>query len=231
MTNRKPTFGTALRMIDLLLALDQRRYSWPVDEAAEELEVDPRTIKRYVEALGTRLVTEDGRPAVEIKHRGRQPCIVVNRPVLTLEPGVYDYAAMHLAKGVLEMFVPDSLMHESLERLTRDLAGAVQNHTPGRSGSIERIPQKFIVENLPGDETVDSEVLSDVVSALVLERRLEISLRSCPDEAVLVEPLSLRINRQGLSLEMRRADCTGRAFMVALGDIVDARLRERVEPA
>ena len=205
MSNRKPTFSAALRMIDLILELDQRRYDWPVRDAAEALEVDPKTIKRYVDALGKRLLTTDGQPAVVIRSIDRRPHICVQGPMLTLDSQTYDYVSVFLASRFLDFLPKESVLLEGLEKMAEAMFGSIRENAPGRKGVLERFSQKFSVFHTGQHLAPDNEVLGDLISGLVLERKLNLRYGAWA-EARLVEPLTLMVYKEGLYLIVRMGE-------------------------
>ena len=225
MTSREPNFATALRMVDLLLALDQRHYGWPVSEAAATLEVDPRTVKRYVRALGTRLVTEDGRPAVTIVHRGRQPCIVVTRPILRFEACVLDQAALYLGSCFVKAFLPGSSMEQGLEQLREEVARGAQQEPLAENRTAGHMSQKLAVNPGLSLDTPTQQVLSILMTALVCEQQLLLRQRT-RKEIRIVEPLSLCFDGQHWELIVRNAD-DGQIVELELSSIEGVELGKR----
>ena len=225
MTSREPNFATALRMLDLLLALDQRHYGWPVAEAAEALEVDPRTIKRYVRALGTRLVMEDGRPAVRIVHHDRQPCIVVSRPILQFEAGLADQASLYLGRCFLQAFLPGSGLDSGLEELRKELAQGIHNEPLADDPTTGNMSQKLVVQPRVDEEGPSQQVLSTVMTALVSERQLRLEYYTGgPPE--LVDPLSLCLHGNLWELIVRQGN-PGTIRTIKPGSIRQATLGNR----
>lgn len=205
MSNRKPTFSAALRMIDLILELDQRRYDWPVQEAARTLEVDPKTIKRYVDALGKRLITSDGQPAISIRAINRRPHICVNGPMLSLDSRTYDYVSVFLASRFLDFLPKDSILLDGLEKMAEAMFGSIRENAPARQGVLERFSQKFSVFHTGQHMAPDDEVLGDLISGLILEKKLSLRYGGWP-EARLVDPLTLMVYKEGLYLIVRMGD-------------------------
>ncbi len=228
MSNRKPTFGSALRMIDLILELDRRRHGWPVRDAAELLEVDPKTVKRYIEALADRLSTPDGRPAVEITYIDRRPHIRVNGPILTLDHGIYDYVSLFLASRFLDFVPADSGLTDGLEKAAQALVGAIAENAPGKRKVIDRFAQKFSVFHTGQQRVTNDEALSYLISALVLEKTVHVRYRGWNGTKEL-EPLTLMVYKEGLYLIARKGEGQP-AFVLSVPLIEDVELGRPFTP-
>ena len=83
-----PTYTTTIQVIQMLRLLDSRYLAaMPVSELAERLEVHPRTVKRYVDALAGSITNEDGSPVVRRESRQGQPWAVMPRQ--SAQPGEF----------------------------------------------------------------------------------------------------------------------------------------------
>lgn len=192
------TFETALRMIDLALLLDQRRTDWAVKDAAAHLEVHPKTIRRYVDALATRLIDDAGKPLLGIRYQGKSPYITLRGPLLSVTPEIYDYASLFLATRLLD-FAPKGQLRDGLSRLSEGLKSAIPAN---RHAVIARFAKKFSVFHAGIHRPADGELIGEILSGLVNERRLAIRYKNWP-KAKTVEPLTLAVYREGLYLIVR----------------------------
>ncbi len=199
MSNRKPNYDTALQIIQLAMRAFPRRTPWPLAEAAEEIGCSARTIKRYVEALADVFQDDEGRPLLTIEHEGnRNPRLVVSRPVLALNPWVYDYASLFLAMQMLN-FAEGTELQAGLARIEQGLAPLLPAEA---QSALRRMARKFHVFHHGARSIPDGDVFSDVFSAVVQERRLRIQYEGWKAPAVL-EPLSLIVFKEGLYLVTR----------------------------
>lgn len=225
MSTREVTFDTALRMIDLALHLDQRRSEWAVKDAAETLEVHPKTIRRYVDALGTRLVDDRGTPRLGITYRGKSPYIAVHGPLLSVTPEIFDYASLFFATKLLE-FAPKGQLRDALVRISDGL----KSHIPSqRHAVIDRFAKKFSVFHAGIHKPADEEQLGDILSGLVNERRLAIRYKNWATAKTL-EPLTLAAYHEGLYLIVRKPGGVPFVLSVPLIREVTYLSRERFEP-
>ena len=76
-TANQPAFGTALRILIFRREALARTRPWPLREAAEYLEVHPKTVKRYVHLLALIDHDEAGRPFLALEKRNGLSCIIV----------------------------------------------------------------------------------------------------------------------------------------------------------
>ena len=78
---QEPTYGTAIQVVMMLRMLDDAAGgALPIRELAERLEVHPRTVKRYIDAIGAVVPGSEGQPLIERRRCGRTPYAVLNRP-------------------------------------------------------------------------------------------------------------------------------------------------------
>jgi predicted DNA-binding transcriptional regulator YafY len=195
MSNRKAHFASALRIFDLVLYLHRRRTSCTVKQAAEHLEVHAKTVLRYVAALQSRLVDDDGRPLISVEHRGRTPHVVVTGPLFGSDAHVFDYASLFLAMRMLDF--ADGQLQEGLARVAAGVAPRIQ-----RQDLLAKFSRKFFVYHSGPHTEPDREVMAEILSGLVNERRLAVRYHSWP-KAKTVEPMALAIYKEGLYLIAR----------------------------
>src|SRR5690625_5660445 len=95
---QEPTYNTAIQVVQMLRLLEERPDGrMRVAELAERLDVHPRTIKRYIEAIGSVITSADNKPYIERVRQGRTPYAKVNRsPSQALSITLYEYAALRL---------------------------------------------------------------------------------------------------------------------------------------
>lgn len=80
-----PTFAATVRIWWFMRALYVRRDGWSVREAADELEVHPKTIHRYVRLLALVHTDGEGEPIVCIERRGRAAHVILKKRLLPFE--------------------------------------------------------------------------------------------------------------------------------------------------
>lgn len=133
---QEPTYNTAIQVVQMLRLLEERPDGrMRVAELAERLDVHPRTIKRYIEAIGSVITSADNKPYIERVRDGRTPYAKVNRsPSQALSITLYEYAALRLATVSMSASMPDTfgLLHETAsekvaEIISEDVAKELKN--------------------------------------------------------------------------------------------------------
>lgn len=116
--NQEPTYNTAIQVVQLIRLLEDRPDGrMEISRLAEELDVHPRTIKRYVEAIGEVITGADQKPYLERVREGRTPFAKINRPAAqTMSITLMEYAALRLATSSLNQLAPETfgMLHESV---------------------------------------------------------------------------------------------------------------------
>lgn len=80
-----PTFSLLLRYFQFLKCMYVRRAAWRLYDAAEELEVSERTIRRYVWAASFWLTDHEGEPLLACEVRGGRTWVVLRKNLLPFE--------------------------------------------------------------------------------------------------------------------------------------------------
>lgn len=126
---QEPTYNTAIQVVTMLRILEETPGGeLEVSKLSEILEVHPRTVKRYIEAIGGVLDGSGNRPYVERVRKGRTPFAKINRPASqTMSLTLLNYAAVRLATSSLSAVDPEGfgLLHE-------DVSGAVRAELAGK---------------------------------------------------------------------------------------------------
>lgn len=196
---RKPTYGSALRIAHLLLELQSRPYGWAYDDVCEALGISRRTLARYLEVCRHDLVDETGRPRIEVIRRGdRRVLRFVERPP-RVDGGPYELVALFFNLA-LARFLRDTVLDQGaadiVDRLRRSLR-------PAQRRLLEHIDRKlFALDYAPKDYRKQDELLDAVLRALLGQRRLRIDYRTIAGEQHThpFDPYTLLGYRGGLYL-------------------------------
>lgn len=96
---QEPTYNTALQVVKMIQYLEESREGeLEIAEIAKRLEVHPRTVKRYVDAISQEVSNSDGKPVIVRYKRGRTPFAKLNRTAKdAISITLYEYAIIRLA--------------------------------------------------------------------------------------------------------------------------------------
>ncbi len=216
----EPTYPAAMQMFTLLRLLERRSTrALSFNDLAERLQVNRRTIVRYVKVLAACVDTDDGRPVLRRELRDGEAWAVLNDGGGPLSKGIFHFAATYAASRHL---AGKPVLDDSVTDVLDDLRGGV------RPAEAARILSAFhYVPFGPKDYRCREEVLEALVQAVVRGRRVEIRYRARGArraEQRLLEPWTLVMYRDGLYVWSR---------VLRSGDRADMRLYavERIEEA
>lgn len=217
MSSRKPSYHSALQMIELLKTVDGGKRDWLLEDAIDRFDCDEKTIRRYVKALGDRFQDSDNEPMVRLEKRKDGTFIVATGTILSTDPTL-DYASLFLATKLLD-FAPETHLHKALERI----GGLFKNKAKGTQKNVlSRFARKFYVHHGGMQRGADHESIGRIVAGLVEERRLSILYKNWKEPKTL-EPLCLKVFREILYLDVRSPGKPGH-FTLALSHIKTVQL-------
>lgn len=137
---QEPTYNTAIQVVQLIRMLESTsRHELPIREIAEKLEVHQRTVKRYVDAIGSVVTNEQGLPMIERVKHGRTPYARLNLAAADKGAGIFEYAAMHLASQHLITLDPN-VMGELLVNKLEDMGTQLREDLREK---VERVRNAF----------------------------------------------------------------------------------------
>ncbi len=114
---QEPTYNTAIQVVQMIRLLEGRPDGMmKIADMADFLEVHPRTVKRYIEAIGSVVTSATNQPYLERVRKGRTPYAKINRLESdALSITLMEYAALRLATETLDASLPETfgLLHES----------------------------------------------------------------------------------------------------------------------
>ena len=199
---RIPIVDYVARLNEFERELFSRRTGWAIQDAAEQFEVDRKTIRNWVKRLGKIYPSEKGGPAVVV----RNSVISVKAASLAVTPRAIDYAALALAKRLMG-FAAGSAVADGIDQLRNALAESVDE----RGDSVDtrdltrlnNLDKKFAVFSV-GVPKYESAVLNPIFAALTQGHRLELRYKKWSGPRI-VEPLCLVSFRDVLYLIVRTA--------------------------
>ena len=196
---QEPTYNTAIQVVTMLRILEETPGGeMEVSKLAEILEVHPRTVKRYIEAIGGVLDGSGNRPYVERIRKGRSPYAKLNRPASqTMSLTLLNYAAVRLATASLTAVDPEGfgLLHE-------DVSGAVRDELVGKHlDALKNFEDAFLyVPYGPKNyDEQDSRVIQSILSAISKNNVVVIDYGDS-EQSREVHPLAVILYRDALYL-------------------------------
>lgn len=204
---------TALNLARIVhrLLVDPR--GWSVDGIEEELEIQPRTYRKYRKALQDEFapfLSRDGTPLIaEVKSGAKRYLKLIETPST-------DYSEASFAGRIASMYLASQLLHFLRQTPVHDAFGEIFEEFRSRFQDRPFVQRQlrnvdrlfFAVPFAPKDYTQKGPVLDTLLNAMILCHRIELTYQSTArSEAVTdtMEPLSLVSYRSGLYLYARYA--------------------------
>lgn len=218
MPNSSPTYDTTLRIIMLLQHLRQNRLGrLTIEDLAERLEVDERTVRRYIAMLET---GGDGLPPLVRRVRaGRRSAVELIDLPDDVGASIFQYAAVHAATRSLH----DPVLGDSARDVEQRVAAGV-SHT-ARS-LVERVPVAFAWVPFGPKHYAEHEAVLDALVRGALRRKAVELVYETEIEPFPFAPWTIVLYRDGLYAWGRTLERRGEgAFrMLAVDRIEQARL-------
>ncbi len=195
-----PDYRTTTQMLRMVRLL-QETYSGarPVNQLADELGVDRRTVVRWLMVLEEEWVDEQGAPIVRREHRSGRAWAVLTGARAPLSASIYQYAAAFAATQQLRA-AGDTVLAEGagdiLDRVEQGLSESWRDAVP-------RVLQSFhYVPFAPKDHSASEDVLDGLVHALIRRHPVEVDYTNAAGATSRqrIEPWSLVMYRDGFYL-------------------------------
>lgn len=223
---QEPTYNTAIQVVQMLQLLGQRPDGRiKIAELAERLDVHPRTIKRYVEAIGGVITSEDNKPYVERVREGRTPYAKINRSAAqSLSITLYEYAALRLATVSMTASMPETfgLLHEQIsEKIAPSVPDDITEKIKDFEDAFVYVPY--------GPKQYDGQtdrVIRKAIDAVIQRHPATINYRSAGPDATQsrnIEPHSIVLYRDALYVYARQTKprLSGNTFRYFAVDRID----------
>lgn len=211
---QEPTYNTALQVVKMIQALEaSREGELEIAKLAEELEVHPRTVKRYVDAIGEAVANSEGQPVIQRVKRGRTPYAKLNRTAKeSISFTLYEYAIIRLATHQFGR-------NESLSDLGEIAGGAADKMVTGLNESARQIGASLekafaYIPFGPKDFSENSIVVKKALDATMHCRQCTITYPSSDGSGHKqrdVQPLCIVLYRDALYLYAREKQ--GRSYV------------------
>lgn len=218
MPNSSPTYDTTLRIIMLLQHLRQHRLGrLTIEDLAERLEVDERTVRRYIAMLET---GGDGLPPLVRRVRvGRRSAVELIDLPDDVGASIFQYAAVHAATRSLH----DPVLGDSARDVEQRVAAGVSH---AARSLVERVPVAFAWVPFGPKHYAEHEAVLDALVRGALRRKAVELVYETEIEPFPFAPWTIVLYRDGLYAWGRTLERRGEgAFrMLAVDRIEQARL-------
>ena len=198
MEKRKPTYGSAVRMAELILMLSKSWRPITVDRICEYFSISPRTAQRYRKALNENLMSGDGGKFLRvIKEGGVEKWYLSDQEEImtaTFFRIVSVYVAIALLKSMEGTVIEDGIKH-----LWEMVAGQLK---PSIRTQLESFDRKIRYSGFGRkDYSEKSEVLEEILKGLIHQNKVQIlhySYREAKEKYHIIHPYTLLLHRDSL---------------------------------
>lgn len=186
-------------MIEIIRTIDGGKREWSVEDIRERFDIDcDRTVRRYVNAMGTWFTDDEGNAKIWIEPR-KDGLFVVASGALLANPLETDYVSVLFASKLLD-FTADGVLKKGLQKLIDSIKSRAHGVD---KNALVRMSRKFYVHHVGKQRApADRELMSRILAGLVNEKRLAVRYHGW-SEAKTVEPLCLKVMKEVLYLEVR----------------------------
>jgi len=200
MDKRKPTYGSAIRMSELVLMLSKAWRPMPVNQICEYFDISKRTAQRYRKALNDNLMAGDGGKFLRVTREGdiEKWYLADQEEILTATffRIMSVYVAMILLKS-LEGTVLENGVKHAWEMITGQLK-------PSLKIRFEQLDRKIRYSGFGRKSySAQNKVLTKILKGLIHESKLQIlhySHRVKRDKYHIIHPYTLLLHRDSLYL-------------------------------
>jgi len=200
MEKRKPTYGSAVRMSELVLMLSKAWRPMPVTQICEYFSISQRTAQRYRKALNENLMAADGGKILRVTREGNVEkwYLADQEDILTATffRIMSVYVAMVLLKS-LEGTVLENGVKHAWEMLTGQLK-------PSLKIRLKQFDRKIRYSGFGRKSySGQNEVLAEILKGLIHQSKIQIlyySHRVKKDRYHVIHPYTLLLHRDSLYL-------------------------------
>ncbi|MGH7931577.1 MAG: helix-turn-helix transcriptional regulator [Candidatus Binataceae bacterium] len=196
---RRPTYGSATRIAQLLLELRERRLGWRFEAICHRFDISERTLARYIEALKSGFLKRYGQPVIEVVSRGNGRMLRFIDPHETPGSNAFEAASLFFTLTILR-FLSGTVLEQGVEDLWDRVYEAMP---PSQRMRLEDLQRKFYtVAYVPKDYRKFDEYLDVILRALLNQHRLRIEYRAIGGggRSHQFDPYTLLAYRGGLYL-------------------------------
>ncbi|MEW6268830.1 MAG: WYL domain-containing protein [Thermodesulfobacteriota bacterium] len=168
---RRATYPAARRIARLVHELAAHPHGWSFDAIQSELSIGERTLLRYVDACREELLDAHGEPLIEVVQRGTRRLLRLkdgsNPPDARLMSAVSLFFTLSMVR-----FLEGTVLKESADALWDKVVAQMPAAVRPQLANLDR--KFFAISFVPKDYAAHSEIIDEIVQALVREYRLTI---------------------------------------------------------
>ena len=198
-TRRKATYPAARRIARLMHELPSHPHGWSFDAIQRQLSIGERTLLRYVEACRSELVDAHGEPLIEVVQRGPRRMLRLKDAGIGPDPAALSAVSMFFTLAMVR-FLEGTVLKESVDALWDRMLERIPVAVRPQLSNLDR--KFYAISFVPKDYAEHSDVIDEIVQALVREYRLTIDYAGVLGEGKEhdLEPYTLLSYRGGLYL-------------------------------
>ena len=198
MESRKPTYGSAVRMAELILILSKSWRPMTVNQICEYFSISHRTAQRYRKALNENLISSDGGKFLRVlKEGGIEKWYLADQEEImtaTFFRIVSVYVTMALLKSMEGTVIEDGIKH-----LWEMVAGQLK---PSIRTQLESFDRKIRYSGFGRKSYSDkNEVLEEILKGLIHQSKVQIlhySYSASKEKYHVIYPYTLLLHRDSL---------------------------------
>lgn len=198
MKSRKPTYGSAVRMAELILMLSKAWRPITVDQICEYFSISHRTAQRYRKALNENLISSDGGKFLRVLREGgvEKWYLADQEEIITATffRIVSVYVAMVLLKSM-----EGTVLENGIKHLWEMVAGQLK---PSIRTQLESFDRKIRYSGFGRKSYSDkNEVLEEILKGLIHQSKIQIlhySHRASKEKYHIIRPYTLLLHRDSL---------------------------------
>lgn len=168
---RRPTYGSATRLVRLFLGLLSRPHGWSIDAILDDLSISERTLERYVRICRRDLTSPNGQPILEVVRRGDRRLLRLAGSDASTDANVYQAVFLYFTLTVLT-FLEGTILKQGVEDLWERLERMLPQAQRLRLTNVTR--KFFAVPFAAKDYRDCDDVLDRIVRCLLDQHRVRV---------------------------------------------------------
>ncbi|MBP8692450.1 MAG: transcriptional regulator [Sedimentibacter sp.] len=206
MEKRKPTYGSAVRMAQLVAMLSQAWRPLPVEQIAERLNISLRTIYRYRKALNEQITASDGSDFLKvIKEGGKEKWYLTDQEEIT-NANSFRIISVFVAKSLLK-FLEGTVIKDNIDSIWNIVAGQL---SPSKKKQLELFDRKIRYTGFGKKNYEEMDmIIAAILRSLIHETKLQILYYSKTvkkEKYHIIHPYTLLLHRDSLYLHAYAED-------------------------
>ena len=200
MEKRKPTYGSAVRMAELILILSKSWRPVTVDQICDELRISVRTAQRYRKAPNENLSSSDGGDLLRvIREGGIEKWYLADQDEIS-RATYFRIMSVYVAMALLKS-MEGTVLKDGMDSVWEMLVG---NLKPSDRVKFQQLDQKIRYSGFGRKNySEQNEVLKELLNGLINNRKVQIlhySHRVKRERYHIVHPYTILLHRDSLYL-------------------------------